>query len=188
MKEGICKSSLYIVKLKGKVNIMKFNEILGIKEIEDNMKINNRIAVRAVIPEGNKILMVHSNKGDYKFPGGGVHKGEKYKDALKREIEEETGCVVNNVKDVIGTIVERKKDELESNAVFQMTSYYYLCEVSDRKTSQRLDDYEAELDFSPEWISLDDAISENEKALKNAYRNAWTYRETLALKQLKNCL
>lgn len=167
---------------------MKFDEILGIKKIEDNVKMNNRVAVRAVITEGNKILMVHSNKGDYKFPGGGVHKGEKYEDALKREIQEETGCVVNNVKDVIGTIVERKKDELESDTVFQMTSYYYLCEASDRKTSQKLDAYEAKLDFSPEWISLDDAISENEKALKNADRSAWTYRETLALKQLKKCL
>ena len=167
---------------------MKFNEILGIKEIEDDVKINNRVAVRAVISQDDKLLMVHSNKGDYKFPGGGVHKQEKYEDALKREVEEETGYILNNVKGVAGTIIERKKDELENNAVFQMTSYYYLCEASDRKTSQKLDDYEAELDFSPEWIRLDEAIAENEKALKNTDRNAWTYRETLALKRLKENL
>ena len=34
--------------------------------------INQRTAVRGVIHYQNKILMVQTNRGDYKFPGGGM--------------------------------------------------------------------------------------------------------------------
>ncbi|WP_243145530.1 NUDIX domain-containing protein, partial [Clostridium neonatale] len=37
--------------------------------------------------------MVNSKNKDYKFPGGGVKKYEEKLEALKREVEEETGYV-----------------------------------------------------------------------------------------------
>ena len=53
--------------------------------------INQRTAVRGVIHYQNKILMVQTNRGDYKFPGGGMEEGETEKETLLREITEETG-------------------------------------------------------------------------------------------------
>ena len=53
--------------------------------------INQRTAVRGVIHYQNKILMVQTNCGDYKFPGGGMEEGETEKETLLREITEETG-------------------------------------------------------------------------------------------------
>ncbi|MGA4722218.1 hypothetical protein [Fictibacillus nanhaiensis] len=45
-----------------------FNEVLGHSDIDENkMKINHREAVRAIIIEDKKILMVHSNLGDLNF-------------------------------------------------------------------------------------------------------------------------
>ena len=41
--------------------------------------INQRTAVRGVIHYQNKILMVQTNRGDYKFPGGGMEEGETEK-------------------------------------------------------------------------------------------------------------
>jgi 8-oxo-dGTP pyrophosphatase MutT (NUDIX family) len=167
---------------------MIFNYVSGIQDIDKKkVKTNYREAIRAIIFQGNSILMVHTNKGDYKFPGGGVNKGESHKETLEREVKEETGYLVNSVKSKIGVFIERNIDEYEENAIFQMTSYYYKCEISDNKTLQKLDDYEFELEFSPVWILIDEAIYLNEEILKkdNKHRNPWVYRETKVLKALK---
>lgn len=165
-----------------------FEYVLGIKEINRRrFNVNSRTAVRAVIIKDGKILLVHCNKGDCKFPGGGVHKEESHEEALKREVEEETGYIINKVKGKIGVVFERNFDRFQSNCIFEMASYYYLCEVSDRVAFQRLDDYEARLGFSPVWININDVINQNEKLLKLDKENVnpWVYRETLVLKTLK---
>ncbi|WP_139902044.1 NUDIX hydrolase [Clostridium thermarum] len=170
---------------------MLFNYEIGLKEFNpENMKINHREAVRAVIIRDNKLLMVHSNKGDYKFPGGGINSGESYEEALKREVREETGYIINNIKARIGTIISRNIDEYEENAVFEMISNYYLCEVSEGQTHQQLDDYEANLEFCPKWMTLGEVIHLNEEILKqdNIDKNPWVYRENLALKALSSIL
>ena len=44
---------------------MIIDEILGIQKIENrNIRITTRQAVRAIVLKDNKILMVHTNKGD----------------------------------------------------------------------------------------------------------------------------
>ncbi|MBI6015060.1 NUDIX domain-containing protein, partial [Clostridium perfringens] len=47
----------------------------------------------------NLILLDISNRGDYKFPGGGVEKGETPEETLRREVQEETGYILNEVKE-----------------------------------------------------------------------------------------
>ncbi|WP_346929095.1 NUDIX domain-containing protein [Clostridium sp.] len=167
---------------------MIFNYILGLQEIEkENVKINNREAIRAITLKKDKILMVHTNKGDYKFPGGGVNEEESHEETLKREVMEETGYIIKKVKDKVGEIIERKLDEYEEDSVFQMTSHYYLCEVLNEKTNQQLDNYEAELDFQAVWVQLEEVIEFNEKVIEKdgIGKNPWVYRETEVLKALK---
>jgi 8-oxo-dGTP pyrophosphatase MutT (NUDIX family) len=66
-----------------------------------------RESVRGIIRRENEFLMVYSSKeGDYKFPGGGVDKGETYKDALIREIREECGGIVKNIHNEFGKTIE----------------------------------------------------------------------------------
>lgn len=53
-----------------------------------------KIRVRAIIPHGDKVLLVKNkqSQGDfYCLPGGGVEEGELVTDALRREIKEELG-------------------------------------------------------------------------------------------------
>ena len=167
---------------------MIFNYELGVKkEHMKNRKVNYRQAVRGIIFKDNKILMVHTNKGDYKFPGGGVNKEEAFEAALMREVCEETGYTVNNIQGKIGAMVERKIDDFDGTSMFEMTSHYYLCEVSNTKTAQKLDDYEADLDFQPIWLFIDEAIRINEEILKMSSndRNPWVDRDTLVLKELR---
>lgn len=166
---------------------MIFRYELGLKkEHMENRKVNYRQAVRGIILKDNKILMVHTNKGDYKFPGGGVNKEEAFEAALMREVCEETGYTVSNILGKMGIMVERKVDDVDETLIFEMTSHYYLCEVSNTKTTQNLDDYEADLDFQPIWMFIDEAIKINGEILKKDLneRNPWVDRDTIVLKEL----
>lgn len=163
-----------------------FNLVLGLQEVEkDVVKINSRGAVRAVVFKDNTVLMVQTNKGDYKFPGGGVKKGESHEEALIREVREETGFIINKVHNKIGIVIERNQDIYEQDSVFEMVSYYYSCEVSDEQQNQQLDDYEENQQFRPEWIALDNGILVNESILKKNDINPWVQRETAVLNALK---
>lgn len=167
---------------------MILNEVLGIQEIKDNnTRITTRQAARAVILKDGKMLMVHTNKGDYKFPGGGVKRQEEIKEALKREVAEETGYIVKSIGEKLGMIIQRNVNQFNTNGIFEMTSYYYYCDVNDIPESQHLDKYEEDQEFRPVWITIDEVIKENELILqgKKADINPWVYRETLALKRLK---
>jgi 8-oxo-dGTP pyrophosphatase MutT (NUDIX family) len=70
---------------------MIFNKMIEEQQIQGDIKVNYREAIRAIILQKNTILLVHSNKGDYKFPGGGVEGQESHSECLIREVAEETG-------------------------------------------------------------------------------------------------
>lgn len=167
---------------------MIIDEILGIQKIKNrNIKITTRQAVRAIVLKDNKILMVHTNKGDYKFPGGGIKRQESHEEALRREVIEETGYIIEGMGERAGIIVQRNPNQFDTSGIFEMTSYYYFCDVKTNKTKQHLDKYEEEQEFEPRWIELDEVIAKNEAILtqKGSQINPWVYRETLALRRLK---
>lgn len=167
---------------------MFFNYVSGIQEIDRNkVSISHREAIRAVILKDDKVLMVHNSKDDYKFPGGGVNKGESHEETLCREVKEETGYIIAIVKEKLGIFTERNVDRYNVNSIFEMTSAYYLCDISSDIMEQELDKYEEELEFKPVWISLDEAIKVNEEVLERAAkdRNNWVERETKVLKAIR---
>ena len=168
---------------------MIFNKLFEINKVSDSIgNINFREAVRGIILKDNKILMVHSKNKDYKFPGGGIKKGEGHIDALKREVEEETGYVCSEVNGQIGVVTEKSKDRYSNDRIFKMISYYYIAEVANIKKSQKLDPYEAKLEFKPEWVSIDDAINNNEEIISLGTENManWIFRETYVLKKIRD--
>lgn len=168
---------------------MYFNKVFGIKEFGKDEKVFYRLAMRAIILSNDKILMVKANTGDYKFPGGGVEKGETKEETLKREVKEETGYTLEEVKESFGVLVERNKRRRMGCTIFEMTSKYYICDVNKEKGEQSLDKYEEELGFTPVWISLEDAIKENENVLRQKEKiNPWVRRETFVLKKIKEYL
>lgn len=167
---------------------MRFNKTFEINKVSESIgNINFREAVRGIIIKDNKILMVHSKNRDYKFPGGGIKKGEGYEEALRREVEEETGYICSKINEQIGIITEKSKDRYFNDKIFKMISYYYFAEVSNKRKLQKLDPYEAKLEFKPEWVNIDDAINNNHKIIELGVEPIanWIFRETYVLKEIK---
>ena len=160
-------------------------EIFSKKDLNLDGKIYYREAVRAVVSDNEKILLIYSEKnGDYKLPGGGVEEGETYTEALIREVEEEAGYRVL-VKEEILKVMEYDEGQFDDCDVFQMLSIYYRCQIVEERV-QNLDTYEMEMGFIPVWINIDDAIEKNKKILEKQDCPRWTKRETKVLEYIKN--
>jgi len=113
-----------------------------------------RVASRAIVfdKEGN-IALLHATKKNYhKLPGGGVEEGEDIISALKREVLEETGCSIENIRE-LGAIEEyRNKFELHQ------ISYCFLADLAGDKGIPNLEEGEIADGFEPVWITMQDAI------------------------------
>ncbi len=164
-----------------------FELVLGEKEIPQEYERNERTAVRAVLYYGDQVLMIKTNRGDYKFPGGGIKPGEDQEQALIREIAEETGYVMVKVGEKLGEVIQQHPDYADNSKFFIMKSIYYLCELEDLTNyGLELDDYEAEQGFHGEFVNLPDALDVNRSILNSvrSNRNTWVEREVEVLKYL----
>lgn len=145
-----------------------------------------REAVRGVVRRGQNLLMVYSSVvGDYKFPGGGVDRGETHAQALCREIQEECGMALAQMGDEIGTVIEYNLPFERNYDVFKMTSHYYQCEVTDGFGRQSLDGYEQDLGFQPVWIDISNALQTNKSLMNTRKAPGWLKREILVLEHIQ---
>ena len=166
---------------------MLFNkEIFYKNDIDLNGLSFCRNAVRAVIIKNNQILLVYSKTNDeYKFPGGGVKDYETPEIALLREIDEEIGGTIVDIKCKIGTVIEYNKSKEETFDYFKMISAYYEVVIEDSLHNQNLDDYEKELMFIPKWTTIKEALEVNRKTMKSSEKKTkWIERETYVLNEL----
>ena len=108
------------------------------------------VTVSAVIfnPE-NEILLCRSHKWDNKYiiPGGHVEYGEKLEEALKREILEETGLSIFNIK-LLGI-----KECFYSNEFYKDRHFIFIDYRCDSKSSDVILNDEAE---EYVWTKLSD--------------------------------
>ena len=112
-----------------------------------NDKVFRRPSARGIIfDDCGRLALVYSKKEKfYKFPGGGIQDDEDKKEALIREVREETGLVVvpESIEE-FGSVLRRQKDDKEPKVIFEQENFYYLCKVENKIVGQNLDDYEAE--------------------------------------------
>lgn len=144
---------------------MRILDIIDLKDYDENFIIDERYASRAIIIKNDNVMMVHSNLGEYKFPGGGIEPNESPVEALIREVREETGLIV--LKESIreyGEIIEKRKSSMLSNTIFVHHSYYYLCNVENEICEQVLDDYEKDEGFCLVEIKPNVAYEYNKKS------------------------
>lgn len=150
--------------------------VLDKKNYNPNGSVGRRPSVRGIIIRDGKIAMMHSRKYNYyKLPGGGIEPEETLEDTLIREVREESGLIVKpeTIKE-FGYVRRIEKGRYED--IFIQDNYYFLCETESTVMEQQLDDYEAEEEFTLEFISIIDAISVNESANHFEKENIVTFR------------
>ena len=147
---------------------MKLLFELDKKDYQNRAERVPRRAVRAIIFKKGLLAMVKSQTlGFYKFPGGGIDSGETHLQALIRETKEETGLSIipESVKE-FGEVHEIRKCRYNENGIFDHRSYYYFAETSDILSSQDLEDYEMELGYCLEYVTVKKAYQANIKICK----------------------
>ncbi len=150
--------------------------MIDLKNYDREETVFHRDAARAVIRRGDTFLLIHSRYGDYKFPGGGVNRGEDLVEAMIREVREETGYLV--VPDAIrklGCVRERRKG-MDAD-VMEMDSHYYACEVEASSGERQLDPYEAEYGYEVVWMPLAEAIERNRTGADET-KTPWIVRDS----------
>ena len=138
--------------------------VLDKKNYDPNGTVGRRPSVRGIILRDGKIAMMHSRKYDYyKLPGGGIEPGETLEETLIREVREESGLTVKpeTIKE-FGYVRRIEKGRFED--IFVQDNYYFICEAEDTIMEQELDDYEAEEQFTLEFVSIDYAVHVNATA------------------------
>lgn len=127
---------------------MKIINIFGDCYNENPTKV--REACRAIIVKDDNILISYEEKNNQlMLPGGGIELGETHKQCLIREIEEETGYVVE-IKEKVITINEYYDDTLWIN-------YYYTCNIVG-VGSIKLSQTEIQEGMIAKWVDLNECL------------------------------
>jgi len=153
--------------------------VLDKKNYNPNGSVGRRPSVRGIIIRDGKIAMMHSRKYNYyKLPGGGIEPEETLEDTLIREVREESGLIVKpeTIKE-FGYVRRIEKGRYED--IFVQDNYYFLCEAEATVMEQELDDYEAEEQFTLEFVTITEAISVNESSNHFEKENIATFRGML---------
>lgn len=131
------------------------------KDYDHNWKKYIRPSARGIIIREGTIAMIYSQKYDYyKFPGGGIEKGESIEQALIREVAEESGLrVIPESVQEYGLVHRIQKSLCEE--IFVQDNYYYLCDAEEHLCKQKLDRYEADERFALEFVDPAYAIGVN---------------------------
>ena len=142
-------------------------DIIEGKETEFYSKDNNNMTIRygaRGIVEGKdgKIAVIYKkNKNEYKLPGGGVDKGEDFKEAFKRECVEEIGCIIENVE----YLFDIEEDHINDN--FKQISKVYISKVKEKLESNNLTEQEKEEGLEYLWLDKKEALEKMKECIKN---------------------
>ena len=156
-----------------------------IKSLE-NKTIFTRLATRSIAMEGNKILLMYTERyEDYSLPGGGLDAGEDKIEGMIRELQEETGAQdIKNIKP-FGIYEEYRPWYKPDFDIQHMISYCYTCEINKALGSSKLESYEIKNGMEAKWVDIHEAIRHNKNTMANSNKKGMSIeRETFLLEQI----
>lgn len=149
-------------------------------------KFKERKASRAVVfDKGNKVALFHAtNNGYHKLPGGEIEEGEDIESALRREVMEEIGCEIKNIRE-LGEV-----EEFRNGEPLHQLSFCFIADILGEKGEPHLEEGEKEEGFVTEWVDLETAIKvlENEMNVENYEGKFIQMRDLTFLEEAKKML
>ena len=129
------------------------DETFGDKSIPFNNPII-RYGARGIVEREDGLIAIFykENKNEYKLPGGGIDEGEYPEEAFKREVLEETGCEIGDVK-FLGITKEFKS--LDN---FKQISCVYYSKVKEDTGKLNLTEKEQAEGAKLLWLSKEAAL------------------------------
>lgn len=153
----------------------------------DNLRILKRRAARAIVLDGENILLLYTKRyNDFSFPGGGVNDNEDLLAGLHRELNEETGAQDIKITISFGYVDEIRPHYKTEYEFIHMLSYFFVCEIGRVFTKTQYESYEIDNGMEAKWINIHKAIQHNEAVMnmKEATMGLSIQRETLALRMV----
>lgn len=142
-----------------------------------------RFNVRCILQNNSgEVCVVKSEKYGYmQIPGGGINDEETIIDALHREVQEETGFLIVNVKP-IGYVLEKREDAQNNHDWNKAVSYVFSASLGKEVGTNYTEDENAD-NFRPIWMTLDQFIVEKEelKNRANSYSGYFSDRRDLEI-------
>lgn len=149
----------------------------------DGLTLFHRKAARAIVLDGDDILMLYTERyHDYTIPGGGLDEGEEVVRGMVRELEEETGA--KNIRNIspFGIYEEYRPWHKDDGDVMHQISYCYLCEIDRELGETALEAHEKSNGMKPVWINIFEAIAHNEETIAKSPKKGMSIeRETFLL-------
>ena len=119
-----------------------------------NSKLPNRFNIRAyalIINNGKVLVSTEKIRGEIKckFPGGGIVPGEGIINGLKRELHEEMGVEISEIKHFYTTdFFQQSAYDIND----QLIAVYYLVSVNEKLNNQKIIGLEEDHEFT--WIPI----------------------------------
>lgn len=147
-----------------------------------------RIASRGIIFNSNdKLALLNVSRRRYhKLPGGGIDPDEDLLEGLKREILEEVGCKIKEIRELV--IIEEYFGEESQHQI----DHCFLAKVDGKVGPPSLTKQEKSWGFEVIWVNLEEGIKILETEVKNVvedYEGKFiTLRDLTFLKEVRRIL
>lgn len=149
-----------------------------VRKVARGILLNEKGEIALNKVQGNDIFGLRDY---YETPGGGFHKNETSKQALLREIKEETGFACEIIMP-IGIV-----DDYYNLIHRHNKNFFYLCKTT-KYVGKHLDEYEKSMLEKVVWLPIDDAIKVYEKMNDTPIARLVRNRELPILKKAKELL
>ncbi len=134
----------------------------GIEPKPLNNPITRQGARGIVVRADGKIALFNKAKmNEYKLPGGGIEQGEQPDVAFAREVAEEVGCTVKNVKPLGYTVEEKGQTN------FTQTSYVFVAELDKVLSAPNFTEKEINEGAQFIWVTPKQALKLVSESLHN---------------------
>lgn len=151
----------------------------------DITEIVKRVKV-LIVNSNNEILLGYSHN-DYQFPGGHVEEGETLLQTVKREVEEETGIILDiSSIEPFAKALGYYKNWPEEGKNRKIEIYYYEIKTDEKPNlgNTSYTEHEKDGNFELRYISLDDVEKELKKNAEKFKDKRGIAREMLELFEL----